>query len=59
MPQFSVQKKSPQMNHSARTTPIMIPASFNIATLLPDAAILPIRAAEPFKDVLIEEKVSD
>jgi hypothetical protein len=38
---------------------MIIPESFNIATLFPDAAIRPNRLADPFKDVLIEEKVSD
>lgn len=47
------------MNQMASTAPIIIPESFNIATLLPDAAILPSRPADPFKDVLIEENVSD
>ena len=46
------------MNHSNKTVPTIIPASLNIATLFPDAAILPNRPADPFKEVLIEEKVS-
>ena len=37
----------------------MIPANLNIATLFPAAAIRPNRPADPFRDVLIEEKVSD
>jgi hypothetical protein len=47
------------MIHSAIATPIMIPASLSIATLFPAAAIRPNRPAEPLRDVLIEEKVSD
>jgi hypothetical protein len=47
------------MNHSTSTTPMIMPASLRIATLFPDAAILPSRPAEPFKEVLMEEKVSD
>lgn len=57
-PEFS-HTNSPQMIHSAITTPIMIPASLKIATLFPAAAIRPNRPAEPFRDVLIDEKVSD
>jgi hypothetical protein len=52
------QKNSPHMNHSTKTVPIIMPASLNMATLFPDAAILPNRLADPFKEVLIEEKVS-
>jgi hypothetical protein len=36
-----------------------MPASLRMATLFPDAAILPSRPADPFKEVLMEEKVSD
>ena len=39
--------------------PISIADNFNTATLFPEAAILPSRVAEPFRDVVIEEKVSD
>jgi hypothetical protein len=50
---------SPHIIHSAITTAIMIPASLNIATLFPAAAIRPNRPAEPLSDVPIDEKVSD
>lgn len=50
---------SPQMNHNPNTVPIIIPANLKIATLFPDAAILPNLLADPFNDVLIEENVSD
>ena len=53
------QTKSPHMNHSSTTVPTIIPASLNMATLFPLAAMQPRRPAEPFKEVLIEEKVSD
>jgi hypothetical protein len=39
--------------------PMRIPDNLSIATLFPDAAILPSRPAEPFRDVDMEEKVSD
>ena len=35
----------PVRNHSARTTPMMIPANFNIAILLPCCAMRPRRPA--------------
>jgi hypothetical protein len=38
---------------------MIMPASLKMATLFPDAAILPNRPADPFKEVLMEEKVSD
>jgi hypothetical protein len=47
------------MNHNNTTTPIIMPASLRMATLFPDAAILPSRPADPFKEVPMEEKVSD
>ena len=47
------------MNHNPNTVPIIIPANLKIATLFPDAAILPNLLADPFNDVLIEENVSD
>jgi hypothetical protein len=50
---------SPHMNHNNTTTPIIMPASLRMATLFPDAAILPSRPADPFKEVPMEEKVSD
>lgn len=48
----------PHMNHNTSTTPIIMPASLRMATLFPDAAILPNRLADPFKEPLMEEKVS-
>ena len=36
-----------------------IPDSFSIATLFPEAAMRPSRPAEPFRDVDMEENVSD
>ena len=53
------QTNSPHMNHSTNTVPIIIPASLNMATLFPLAAIRPSLPAEPFRFVLIEENVSD
>jgi len=50
---------NPQINHNANTVPIIIPANLKIATLFPDAAILPNLLADPFNDVLIEENVSE
>jgi hypothetical protein len=50
---------NPQIIHNAITTAIMIPDSLNIATLFPAAAMRPSRPAEPLRDVLIDEKVSD
>jgi hypothetical protein len=50
---------SRQMIHIAITTPVMMPANLNIATLFPAAAIRPNRPADPLRDVPIEEKVSD
>jgi hypothetical protein len=47
------------MNHNTKIVPIIMPASLRMATLFPDAAILPSRPADPFKEPLIEEKVSD
>jgi hypothetical protein len=55
----SLQKIRPQINHNTNTAPMMIPESFNIETLFPLAAILPNRLADPFKLVLIDEKVFD
>lgn len=46
------------MNHNKSTTPMIMPASLRMATLFPDAAILPSRPADPFKEPLMEEKVS-
>jgi hypothetical protein len=53
------QTNSPHMNHSTNTVPTIIPASLNMATLFPLAAIRPSLLAEPFKFVLIEENVPD
>ncbi len=50
---------NPHIIHNAITTAMMIPDSLNMATLFPAAAIRPNRPAEPLRDVLIEEKVSD
>jgi hypothetical protein len=50
---------NPQINQSSIITPMIMPANLNIATLFPEAAIRPRRPADPFKDVLMEEKVSD
>lgn len=50
---------NPQMNHNNTKTPMIIPASLSMATLFPDAAILPSRPADPFNEVLMEENVSD
>lgn len=47
------------MNHNTSTPPIIIPDNLRIATLFPDAAIRPRREAEPFKEVDMEENVSD
>ena len=47
------------MKYSTSTTPMIIPASLNTATLFPDAAMRPRRPAEPLRDVLKFEKVSD
>jgi hypothetical protein len=55
----SLQTNSPHMNHSTNTVPIIIPASLNMATLFPLAAIRPSLPAEPFRLVLMEENVSD
>ena len=46
------------MNHNASTTPMIMPANLRMATLFPDAAILPSLPADPFREVLMEEKVS-
>lgn len=49
---------NPSIQYNTTTTAIMIPASFNIATLFPCCAIRPNRPALPFKDVLKFEKTS-
>ena len=46
-------------HQSTTTTAIIIPESFNIATLFPCCAILPSRPADPFMDDPMEEKTSD
>ena len=55
----SHQKISFNPYHSTTNSPMMIPASFRIATLFPDAAILVSRVAEPFICAVMEENVSD
>lgn len=51
-------KKNLRMRYRTITTPMIIPESLKIATLLPEAAMRPRRLAEPFRFVLMEEKVS-
>lgn len=46
-------------HHSTTTTPTIIPANLNIATLFPCCAMRPRRPAEPLMEVVIEEKTSD
>jgi len=53
------QKNSPQINQRTNTPPTIIPDSFRIATLFPLAAMRPSRPAEPFREVDMEENVSE
>lgn len=56
---FLDRNKKLNPHHSTTTTPIIIPANLNIATLFPCCAIRPSRPAEPFIELVIEEKTSD
>lgn len=56
---LDTQNIQPEINHKAITAPMIIPLSLNIATLFPLAAMRPRRLADPFRDVLIEENVSE
>ena len=49
----------PSPHHSNTTTPTTIPASFNIAILLPLCAMRPSRCADPLRLPAKEEKTSD
>tara|TARA_R110002003_G_scaffold131_4_gene12319 strand:- start:2568 stop:2777 length:210 start_codon:yes stop_codon:yes gene_type:complete len=55
----SAQKTKCQIQYPTTTPAIIIPASLNIATLFPDAAMRVSRVALPLSVVPNEEKVSD